>query len=81
MTHEDKEEKLHLIQLDYSKKSDYDKIMLGIYFFDKHDDVGNPSKFDDIMYSYCMKNEKDFRQYLEDSHNLEQEYIDEKWEE
>jgi hypothetical protein len=69
-----KEEKLHLIQLDWSSKSDAWIIEYG------EEKLSDQFGFGTILYEFAKKNEADFRRYLEDTYNLEQKYIDEKWE-
>ena len=75
MTPEEKEEKLHLIQLDWSSRSDTWKIEYaeGV--------LVTESYFSFALYEFAMQDKSDFRRFLEDNYDLEQKYIDEKWEE
>lgn len=76
MTHEEKEEKLHLIQLDWSSHSDAWKIEYAEGVLNKE----AKDNFQSILYAFAMQDESGFRQFLEYSCDLEQKYIDEKWE-
>lgn len=73
MTPEEKEEKLHLIQLDWSSKDDAYKIGYA-------DDVLDNDIMNEALWQFVMQDEAGFRRFLEDNYNLEQKYIDEKWE-
>jgi len=74
MTHEEKQEKLHLIQLDWSSHGDTWKIE----YFEK---LSGRDEFNSLMWEYIQEDLAGFRRYLEDNYNLEQKYIDERWEE
>ena len=74
MTHEEKEEKKHLIQLDWSSHSDTWKIEYA------NGKIRN-DKYRDALLEVAQKDEAGFRQFLEDNYDIEQKYIDENWEE
>ena len=74
MTYEEKEDKHHLIQLDYFHKTDSAKLAIAGNLLSAED-------YETAIDEFIRKHPGDFRIFLEDNYNIEQKYIDEKWEE
>ncbi len=68
------EEKLHLIQLDYFKKTDSAKLAIAGNLLSAED-------YEIAIDRFIGKHQRDFRIFLEDDYDIEQKYINEKWEE
>ena len=71
---QEKEEKLHLIQLDWSSRSDDWKIEWSQFAL-------GDDKFFDALYGFAMEDKSGFRRFLEDNYKVEDKYIESKREE
>ena len=76
MTHEETEEKKHLIQLDWSSHGNKWEIEYAENVL-----LAEDSQFAFALYEFAQENKPDFRRFLEDKYGLERKYIDEKMEE
>lgn len=74
MTHEEKEEKLHLIQLDYFHKTESAKLAIAGNLLSAED-------YETAIDEFIRKHPRDLVIFLEANYDIEQKYIDEKWEE